>query len=283
MRQVSFVAITAGLALLVGGCGLFGGGDTTTQSPTASPSVAPTTVAVSPTASPEQQTPFAQPTVSPQANAPRGLLPPDLISSTDSNQRVRQIQSNRSDPFSLIPTTPSVQLPPPVVVPTAPAPTANPLPAPRQAASPNRSNSSPGVTRGSGSGQSGQRSSGNGGRLAPIPNLVPRTGLAPTTPPPPQPDLARAVKVTGVVQVGNQLYAIVDAPNEPSSRYVQVGQRLSNGQILVRRIDMTGAEPRVVLEQYGIEVVRAVGEGGTPAAAPGTSPAAALPTNPPRG
>lgn len=278
MRQVSFVAVTTGLALLVGGCGLLRGGDTTTQSPSASPSAAPT-VAASPSASPGSgNPPFAQPTVSPQPNAPKGLLPPDLISSTDPNQRVKQVESNRSDPFSLIPTTPAVQLPPPVVTSTAPS-TSQP-PAPRSS-SPNRSSASrQAANRGNGSGQG---SSGGSGRLAPIPNLVPRTAVAPTTPPPPQPDLARAVKVTGVVQVGNQLYAIVDAPNEPSSRYVQAGQRLSNGQILVRRIDTTGAEPRVVLEQYGIEVVRAVGEGGTPAAASGTSPAAAIPQSGARG
>ena len=82
--------------------------------------------------------------------------------------------------------------------------------------------------------------------------------------PPPQPDIARAVQVLGVVQIGNTAHAIVQAPNEPTSRYVQVGQRLSNGQVLVKRIEMNrGAEePVVVLEQYGIEVPTAVGQGG---------------------
>jgi hypothetical protein len=87
------------------------------------------------------------------------------------------------------------------------------------------------------------------------------------------------VQVTGVVQVGDTAYAIVDAPNEPSSRYVQVGQRLSNGQVLVRRIEMNRPEPVVVLEQNGIEVVRAVGE-GAPVAAP-TTPAAFTPATGP--
>jgi hypothetical protein len=86
--------------------------------------------------------------------------------------------------------------------------------------------------------------------------------------------------VTGVVQVGETLYAIVNAPNEPSSRYVQAGQRLSNGQILVRRIDANGAEPQVVFEQFGIEVVRAVGEGGAPTS---STPAASVPTAATRG
>jgi hypothetical protein len=83
--------------------------------------------------------------------------------------------------------------------------------------------------------------------------------------------------VTGVVQIGGTPYAIVTAPNEPSSRYVRAGQRLSNGQVLVRRIEMnTGVEPVVVLEQFGVEVVRAIGEGGAPST--GETPAAAAPS-----
>jgi hypothetical protein len=71
------------------------------------------------------------------------------------------------------------------------------------------------------------------------------------------------------VQVGNVPYAIVNAPNEPASRYVRVGQMLSNGTVLVKRIEIyRGVEPVVVLEQYGIEVMRTVGGGGSPAAEP---------------
>jgi hypothetical protein len=88
--------------------------------------------------------------------------------------------------------------------------------------------------------------------------------------------LAQAVKVTGVVQIGSTVHAIVNAPNEPSSRYVRVGQRLSNGQVLVKRIEMNqGSEPVVVLEQNGVEVQTAVGEGG-----PATEPTAASATVP---
>jgi hypothetical protein len=40
-----------------------------------------------------------------------------------------------------------------------------------------------------------------------------------------------------------------------------VGQRLSNGQVLVKRIEVNnGASPVVILEQYGREVARRVGE-----------------------
>jgi hypothetical protein len=79
------------------------------------------------------------------------------------------------------------------------------------------------------------------------------------------------------VQIGSTVHAIVNAPNEPSSRYVRAGQRLSNGQILVKRIELNeGSEPVVVLEQNGIEVTTEVGEGGTPAATPGQTASAAI-------
>lgn len=80
-------------------------------------------------------------------------------------------------------------------------------------------------------------------------------------PPPQQPDLAQKVAVSGVVQIGEQVQAIVRVPNEGASRYVSVGQRLSNGEVLVKRIEMNqGAEPVVILEQYGVEVAKAIGE-----------------------
>ncbi|NJR65354.1 MAG: hypothetical protein HC772_08635 [Leptolyngbyaceae cyanobacterium CRU_2_3] len=262
-RPVFLGAISAILALTIGGCG---GETPTTESPTVSPSgtasVAGTPPSPDISASPGQQATnpaFPNPTVSSQNSAPRGLLPPDLISSTDPNQRVRQVQSNRADPFALLPTTPTVQLPPPPPV-----------------ATPASTNSSPSLRQPS----ANRTIPASNGRLAPIPNLVPRTPSIPIIPPPPQPNLARAVKVTGVVQVGDSTYAIVSAPNEPTSRYVQAGQRLSNGQVLVRRIETRGLEPRVVLEENGIEVDRAVGEGGIPAT---PSPAAAIPNTVVRG
>lgn len=76
----------------------------------------------------------------------------------------------------------------------------------------------------------------------------------------PQPKIARAVVVTGIVLIGEVPQAIIKAPNEPTSRYVQPGQRLMNG-VLVKRIEMRqDGNPTVILEQYGIEVVKQVGE-----------------------
>ncbi|MEM1394273.1 MAG: hypothetical protein AAF757_05165 [Cyanobacteria bacterium P01_D01_bin.116] len=93
-----------------------------------------------------------------------------------------------------------------------------------------------------------------------LPGVVPQPDLASVLPPPPEPKLAQAVLVSGVVQVGNRPQAIIKVPSEPTSRYVQAGQRLASG-LLVKRIEMNeGSEPVVILEQYGIEVARLVGE-----------------------
>jgi hypothetical protein len=83
----------------------------------------------------------------------------------------------------------------------------------------------------------------------------------PSVPPPPSTDLATGTEVSGVVKVGNETQVIVKVPNEPTSRYVKVGQRLSNGQVLVKRVDIKpGADPVVILEENGVEVAKAVGE-----------------------
>lgn len=83
----------------------------------------------------------------------------------------------------------------------------------------------------------------------------------PVVPPPPSTDLATGTEVSGVVKVGTETQVIVRVPNEPTSRYVKVGQRLSNGQVLVKRVDLKqGADPIVILEENGVEVAKAVGE-----------------------
>ncbi|MBE9177090.1 hypothetical protein IQ268_00685 [Oculatella sp. LEGE 06141] len=252
MRQSSLIVYAGLLALGLGGCGAspFGGGSETTVEEV--PVEAPSPVA---------QAPFSEPTVTAQAS-PAGVLPPDLIGSTDANQRVRAIQSNRPDPFALIQTTPTVQIP---VEETAspqqsPPQTAQTIPVlpnlPRVGGVPG---ASPGATTPGGA----------------APGQTSPSAVAALPPAPPQPTLAKAVQVSGVVQVGSTLHAIVNAPNEPSSRYVRVGQRLSNGQVLVKRIEMNGgAVPIVILEQNGIEVSTAVGEGGQPAT---DSPTAVVP------
>jgi hypothetical protein len=106
-----------------------------------------------------------------------------------------------------------------------------------------------------------------------LPQVVPNPTLVSVLPPPAQPDLARAVVVTGVVLISKEPQAIIKVPDEPTSRYVQAGQRLANG-VLIKRIEMNGgSNPIVILEQFGIEVAKMVGEGpvnSTPSAASAT-------------
>lgn len=113
-----------------------------------------------------------------------------------------------------------------------------------------------------------------GGPVATAPRLIPQL------PKLPEPTQARGIQVTGVVQVGGLPMAIIQVPNEPA-RYVREGQRIANGEVLVKRIEVnSGPNPVVILEQYGIEVAREVGE--SPTGTPGQPqvPTASLPAPP---
>ena len=95
----------------------------------------------------------------------------------------------------------------------------------------------------------------------PNPPPVKQVPAIPAPPPPPSTDLATGTEVSGVVKVGSETQVIVRVPNEPTSRYVKVGQRLSNGRVLVKRVDVkSGADPIVILEENGVEVAKGVGE-----------------------
>jgi hypothetical protein len=93
-------------------------------------------------------------------------------------------------------------------------------------------------------------------------------------PKPLQPDLAKAILVTGVAQVNGQTQVILKLPNESFSRYVSVGERVMDGRVLVKRVqEFSGMAPVVVLEELGIEVPRKIGD--KPAIAAKEAPAPA--------
>jgi hypothetical protein len=101
---------------------------------------------------------------------------------------------------------------------------------------------------------------------APVPPVVvaPAAPIAPVVvapPPPPAPSLAQTIAVSGIVQAGSRTSIIVQVPHETSSRYAVVGDYLGNGKVLVKRIEMQGTEPIVVLEQDGAEFIKPVGSG----------------------
>ena len=82
----------------------------------------------------------------------------------------------------------------------------------------------------------------------------------PAPPESPPTELAQNVLITGLVNLGDRIKLIVQAPQEATSRYVDIGQYISNGQVLVKRIEFNSATPTVILEQSGIEVVKVIGE-----------------------
>lgn len=95
----------------------------------------------------------------------------------------------------------------------------------------------------------------------PLPQLDPPSsqGLVPDVPVPPATQLAEAIQVTGVVELGSTLTAIVKSPSEATSRTVRVGDSLEGGQVIVRRIEMKGnQQPQITFSQNGVEVTRSV-------------------------
>ncbi|NET30461.1 MAG: hypothetical protein F6K19_00405 [Cyanothece sp. SIO1E1] len=189
---------------------------------------------------------FSEPIV---AQPPRSsLASAELIQPTNAEARLDQIraQQSRPDPFASLPIPPPAEPEPEATTEVAQVPQVTPL------------SNNGGTSAGDASG--GNRSPARAN--TPASDSSSGTSGLPTLPALPQPNLALGVGVTGVVQVKGMSLAIVKAPDEPTSRYVRVGQRLSNGRILVKRIELRqGADPVVIFEQNGIEVAKVVGEG----------------------
>ena len=194
--------------------------------------------------------PSQLPTARPSALPVPSLIPP--VGSLPAGGSI----GGRPDPFSALPLTPTVVI------------KQNPVPArpstsavtpvalqPSSAATAQQTSSLPSVTvpatvvpR-----ASVPSSAPSTAPSAVLPGSVP--SAAPTI------NLAQAIAVSGVVQAGSRTSVIVQVPNETTSRYAVVGDYLANGKVLVKRIEMEGAEPVVVLEQDGAEFVKPVGSG----------------------
>lgn len=212
---------------------------------------------------------FSEPFVA--ASPDLALADPALLQSTSAQARVPAIAVGRPDPFSPLvipvrtpaqPVTGVIPAPPPpptpMAIPTASAPpvaqpaTAQPLPAvppsATQALPP-----LPTVTMPS----------------LPIP-LIPggfplaeETGT--TTALRPSPVALSAVDqvvVSGVVQVGQQVHAIITEPGNPAGRRVTQGDMVAGGQVRIKAIDLSSADPTVVLTYSGRDYYRTVGGAG---------------------
>ncbi|MBD2326624.1 hypothetical protein [Alkalinema sp. FACHB-956] len=265
MQRQIILAIVGLWALSIGGCA----SEETSTAPSESPSASPT---ASP--SPAAAQPFNKPLVAQKDSKLKGdsgkktavgtLSIPELQKSTDPLERARQVQAgiksgkgSSTDPFASL--SPLISFKTPVVPSTLPPeskegestrlPSLPNFPKPPATIPTIRFRSQPPVA------------------INPRPGLPSQPTAIPTIPPLPEPTLARAVEVSGVVMIRGTAQAIVKAPNEPTSRYVSAGQRLSNGQVLVKRIEVfSGSDPVVILEENGVEVARPVGSKGSKAA-----------------
>lgn len=284
MRRPKLVAFIGVITVAIAGC-TSDETPRTTQSPTPSP-----TTAASPQPSPSPAATKPTPGPSPTAQNSPAPAVSGLIQPTNSQERARQVQTeikNQSrDPFAglqpNIPVAPAAspqpvpsvaKLPPTTQPGTQPAGRA-PNPAPNQPGSrPSSPNRGTTTARGTGGNTEGSPIQPKVAVASPsipkaqgaplgfnLPPVVPKSQTA-ALPPKPSTDTAKAVEVTGVITIGSTPQAIVIAPGDATSRYVSVGQRISNGRVLVKRIENNkGAEPVVILEENGVEVARSVGE-----------------------
>ncbi len=261
MNRFQWMIGLSTMALLMGGCASSDRSETpaTAPSPAATaPSTAPvaTNAQPAPGSAATKQQGFSRPVV-PPTPVKSTIAVPGLVQPTNATARLPQIPSGRRDPFAAVVTTPVV-VPAPysATAKVQPVPKLAPVPKPAAPVAP-VAPAQPTVT-----------AVALPPALPPaaLPPLQPSSASLSTLPLPPAPvapmSLASAVTVTGVVQVGETVSAIVKVPNEGSDRYVRAGEYLGNGQVLVKRIEANREEPIVVLEQNGVEVIKAVGEAG---------------------
>ncbi len=84
---------------------------------------------------------------------------------------------------------------------------------------------------------------------------------------------AMAVEISGVIEVGGQTQVIIKLPTESFSRYIEVGERIGNGKVLVKRVEgQNSLSPTVVLEEVGVEVPRKIGDKSSAPAVPASPP-----------
>lgn len=315
MQRKPLVSLVGILSLLMGGCDslpFFGGNSSSSPSPTpvaassaspksspisppraASSPLSPPTATASPVSAakavPQAPKTGASPATPGATQSPANIAAAGLLSSSSTDEVLRNNQRGRSDPFALVAVQPLVKAPTgtaqaaagtpgaagaagaggaarntaPAAANQRPIPSLPQIPLPPVAAFPIPPAPKAPVTTAAAGGARGNALAAGGN--------TPRTGASPGAavqpftpqlPALPEPSLARLVEVSGIVDVaGTSPKAIIKAPNENSSRYVSPGERLSDGLILVKRIEMNGpGGPVVILEQFGIEVTRRVGD-----------------------
>ncbi|PSP00454.1 MAG: hypothetical protein BRC47_12495 [Cyanobacteria bacterium QS_7_48_42] len=253
MQKISLMPFLGAIALLMGSCSLLPFNDAEKTQGTSEQT--PTDSKASPSASKKSQPPSEQPSAQQKPQPPQKVA--GLKKSANPDEILQDLEDRgdlstqeQEDPFSLFSVPPKSKKlappPPPSPEPSQKKPTPSPPPSPEPSQRKPASSESP-------------KRSDEGG----LPGGDYGPKLTPEPPDPFEPELAKAVEVTGVVEVADVAYAIVKPPNEESSRYVQVGLYLSEQrQVLFKRIERNqDAALTVVLEQEGMEVSKQVGSG----------------------
>ncbi|PSO60439.1 MAG: hypothetical protein BRC59_07660 [Cyanobacteria bacterium SW_4_48_29] len=253
MQKISLMPFLGAIALLMGSCSLLPFNDAEKTQGTSEQT--PTDSKASPSASKKSQPPSEQPSAQQKPQPPQKVA--GLKKSANPDEILQDLEDRgdlstqeQEDPFSLFSVPPKSKKlappPPPSPEPSQKKPTPSPPPSPEPSQKKPASSESP-------------KRSDEGG----LPGGDYGPKLTPEPPDPFEPELAKAVEVTGVVEVADVAYAIVKPPNEESSRYVQVGLYLSEQrQVLFKRIERNqDAALTVVLEQEGMEVSKQVGSG----------------------
>ncbi len=225
MKRLSII-VSLILPLSISGCSLFfGGEEQTTTQPSPTPQASPT---------PNQNFPGQT-----QSSTQGSTNLPGLIPSTEEKQV--QIATGKQDPFAIVPVKPVVkEVSDTKTQDAGKPPTSGKPPAPKQPPE-----GKPPAPK--------QPPEGNAPETPPVVSsrCLPQELLKPQL----EPNEARATVVMGIVNLTDQPVAILKAANEKVVRSVTVGSGLSNG-IFVKQI--TGNS--VILEQYGIEVIRSIGQ-----------------------
>ncbi|MGK7955174.1 MAG: hypothetical protein AB4063_07920 [Crocosphaera sp.] len=250
IKKVPSMLLLSYFALTLGGCGLFPGSEDASEEPP----VAESPESPAEGSEEELETP----------PAPSNIQPPAaeaLIPSTSPSERRKNIQPGRDNPFAVIPIQPVIRQ----------KTTADGVADPERLCKIEEVQA-PATTVAQAPGTAAQPP----GTATPVSDV----GLPPLLDPIlPIPNEARGVVVSGVMQLNGTPVAIVKAPNETVARQVRVGASLSNGQVKVKAINVNSQKPYVVLEQYGLEIPRGVGEPAEKSVEP-PNPAAPVVTSP---